>query len=109
MEKTYTSNYFRISGYCPEKDFSFIMDCYGKFEKKWQFSAELVKRGLKIIEVSSDEQFIDVNIDKLAEEEPDKFILRAFAQGKPEYLQQNINGVAYKAVKVGEKIYIPNN
>lgn len=103
------TNYFRITAYEPNKDFSIIMDTYGMFEKIWQFSADLIKRGLKILEVSSDEQFIDVNIDKLTEEEPDKFVLRAFAQGKPEYLQQNINGVAYKAVKVGEKIYIPNN
>lgn len=103
------TNYFRITGYCPEKDFSFIMDSYGKFEKKWQFSAELVKRGLKIIEVSSDEQFIDVNIDKLTVEKPEKFILRAHADGKPEYLEKTIDGTTYKAVKVGEKIYIPNN
>jgi hypothetical protein len=103
------TNYFRITAYEPNYDFSIIMDTYGMFDKLWQFSADLIKRGLKILEVSSDEQFIDVNIDKLTEEEPDKFILRAFAQGKPEYLQQNINGVAYKAVKVGEKIYIPNN
>ena len=59
--------------------------------------------------LSSDEQFIDINIDKLTEEEPDKFILRAHADGKPEYLQQNVGGVTYKAVKVGDKIYIPNN
>lgn len=103
------TNYFRITAYEPNYDFSIIMDTYGMFDKLWQFSADLIKRGLKILEVSSDEQFIDVNIDKLTEEEPDKFILRAFVQGKPEYLQQNINGVAYKAVKVGEKIYIPNN
>lgn len=103
------TKYFRITAYEQNKDFSIIMDTYGMFDKLWQFSADLIKRGLKILEVSSDEQFIDVNIDKLTEEEPDKFILRAFAQGKPEYLQQNINGVAYKAVKVGEKIYIPNN
>ena len=103
------TKYFRITAYEPNKDFSIIMDTYGMFDKLWQFSADLIKRGLKILEVSSDEQFIDVNIDKLTEEEPDKFILRAHAKGKPEYLQQNINGVAYKAVKVGEKIYIPNN
>lgn len=103
------TKYFRITAYEQNKDFSIIMDTYGMFDKLWKFSADLIKRGLKILEVSSDEQFIDVNIDKLTEEEPDKFILRAFAQGKPEYLQQNINGVAYKAVKVGEKIYIPNN
>ena len=50
-----------------------------------------------------------LNIDKLTEEEPDKFILRAHADGKPEYLQQNVGGITYKAVKVGDKIYIPNN
>ena len=101
-------NYFRITGYCPEKDFSFIMDCYGKFEKKWQFSAELVKCRLKIIEVSDDEQFIEGNIPILSNQ-TDKFVLRAYANGKPEYLQQNVGGVTYKAVKVGDKIYIPNN
>lgn len=103
------TNYFRITAYEPNKDFSIIMDTYGMFDRLWQFSADLIKRGLKILEVSSDEQFIDVKIDKLTEEKPDKFILRASAQGKPEYLRQNINGVAFKAVKVGEKIYIPNN
>lgn len=101
------SNYYRITGYCPEKDFSFIMDCYGKFEKKWQFSAELVKRGLKIIEVSDDTQFIDINIEKLTIE-TDKYVLRAYIDGKPEYLEKTIDGTIYKAVKVGEKIYIPN-
>lgn len=103
------ANYYRITAYHKEKDISIIMDSYGYFEKKWQFSADLIKRGLKILEVSSDEQFIDINIDKLTEEEPDKFILRAHADGKPEYLQQNVGGVTYKAVKVGDKIYIPNN
>ena len=103
------TKYFRITAYEPNKDFSIIMDTYGMFEKIWQFSADLIKRGLKILEVSSDEQFIDINIDKLTEEKPDKFILRAHADGKPEYLQQNVGGVTYKAVKVGDKIYIPNN
>lgn len=103
------ANYYRITAYHKGKDISIIMDSYGLFEKKWQFSADLIKRGLKILEVSSDEQFIDINIDKLTQEEPDKFILRAHADGKPEYLQQNVGGVTYKAVKVGDKIYIPNN
>lgn len=81
-----------------------------KFDASNNPSSDLIKRGLKILEVSSDEQFIDINIDKLTEEEPDKFILHAHADGKPEYLQQNVGGgVTYKAVKVGDKIYIPNN
>ena len=76
------SNYFRITGYCPEKDFSFIMDSYGKFEKKWQFSAELVKRGFKIIEVSDDEQFLEGNIPLLSNT-TDKFVLRAYPKLTP--------------------------
>ncbi len=103
------SNYFRIAAYEPNHDFTIIMDTYGMFEKIWQFSADLIKRGLKILEISSDEQFLDVNIDKLTEKRPDKFILRTPADGKPEYLEQTIEGDTYKAVKIGDKIYIPNN
>ena len=106
---TMGNNYYRITAYHPEKDISIIMDSFGLFEKKWQFSADLIKKGFKIIEVSDDSQFIDVNIEKLTVEEPDKFILRAYADGNPEHLEKTIDGTTYKAVKVGEKIYIPNN
>ena len=40
------NNYYRITAYHPEKDISIIMDSFGLFEKKWQFSADLIKRGL---------------------------------------------------------------
>ena len=46
------NNYFRITAYHPEKDISIIMDSFGLFEKKWQFSADLIKKGFKILEVS---------------------------------------------------------
>ena len=103
------SNYYRITAYHPDKDFSIIMDSYGLFEKKWQFSADLIKRGFKILEISDDTQFFDGNIERLTKEYPDKFVLRANADGKPEYLDKTIDGITYKAVKVGDKIYIPNN
>jgi len=101
------SNYYRITGYCPENDFSFIIDCNGMFERMWQFSSMLIQKGLKVIEVSNDEKFIDVNIEK-AEPDKDHLILRATADGKPEYITQTVNGVNYKAIKVADKIYIPN-
>lgn len=101
-------NYYRITAYHPDKDFSIIMDSYGLFEKKWQFSADLIKRGFKILEVSDDTQFLDGNIERLTEPETDKFVLRANALGKPEYLEQTIDRTTYKAVKVGGKTYIPN-
>ena len=103
------NNYYRITAYHPEKDISIIMDSFGLFEKKWQFSADLIKRGFKIIEVSDDTQFLDCNIERLTKPEPEKFILRAYANGEPEYFEKNIGGTTYKAVKVGDKFYIPNN
>ena len=103
------NNHYRITAYHPNKDFSIIMDSFGLFEKKWQFSADLIRRGFKILEISDDTQFLDGNIDRLTKLEPTKFILRANANGKPVYLQQNVGGVIYKAVKVDDKIYIPNN
>lgn len=101
------ANYYRITAYHIEKDISIIMDSFGLFERKWQFSADLIKKGFDILEVSDDSQFLDGNIERLTEEYPDKFVLRAYVEGKPEYLTQTIGGTSYKAVKVGDKIYIP--
>ncbi len=101
------NNYFRITGYCPEHDFSFIIDSNGVFEKLWQFSAYLISKGLKVLEVSTAEKFIDVNIEK-AEQNPNNLILLATADGKPQTIEQIINGIKYKAIKVSNKIYIPN-
>ena len=77
------NKYYRITGYCPENDFSFIVDSNGMFEKLWQFSAFLVEKGLDIIEVARLENVIDINIDQV-EEDKEHIILRANADGKPE-------------------------
>ncbi len=102
------TNYFRITGYCPENDFCFIIDSNGMFEKKWQFSSFLIQKGLKVLEISDAETFIDININK-TEEDKERIFLRANADGKPQYIEHEINGVNYKAVKVADKMYIPNN
>ena len=39
----------------------------------------------------------------------DKFILRANEHGQPKYIEQEVNGITYKAVMVEGKIYIPDN
>ena len=70
------NNYYRITGYCESEDFCFIMDCYGMFEKLWQFSSYLLQKGLKVLEVGNDSKFT--------------------------------TGITYKAVKVADKIYIPD-
>jgi hypothetical protein len=77
------TNYFRITAYHSVQDLSIIMDSYGLFEKLWQFSADLVWKGFKILEVCNDERFLECNFEKV-EEENDKFILRSSAKGKPE-------------------------
>ena len=100
-------NYYRITGYCPENDFCFIVDSNGMFEKLWQFSSLLIQKGIKVLEVSSLEKIIDINI-KPSPEDKEHIILRANADGKPEYINQTIDGITYKAIKVGDKIYIPN-
>ena len=51
--------YYRITGYYPEKNVSFIADSNGKFEKLWQFSAYLKSKGCDIITVSRQENMID--------------------------------------------------
>ncbi len=99
--------YYRITAYYPQDDFSFIIDSNGKFEKLWQFSSYLVNKGIQIVEVSKEEQIIDINIEK-PDIDKDIIILRATADGKPEYVEQTLNGTTYKAVKVADKIYIPN-
>ena len=77
------------------------------FEKLWQFSAFLVEKGLDIIEVARLENVIDINIDQV-EEDKEHIILRANADGKPEYVNHTINGITYRAIKVADKLYIIN-
>jgi hypothetical protein len=94
------NNYFRITAYHPEKDISIIMDSFGLFEKKWQFSADLIKKGFKILEVSDDSQFTEGNIPLLVEPS-DKYILRAYKTGKPT--------IENGKVEINGKFYAPDN
>ena len=101
------NNYFRITAYYPQDDFSFIVDSNGMFEKLWQFSSYFIQKGIKVIEVSRLEDIIDLNIEP-AQEDNENLILRATADGKPEYIEENINGTIYKAIKVADRLYVPN-
>jgi hypothetical protein len=75
------NNYYRITGYDPETDIGFIADSNGKFEKLWEFSAYLVSKGMKILEVGDRDKFKDGNLPKA---QPDvKIILRTCDFGKP--------------------------
>ena len=74
--------YFRITAYHPQKDICAIFDSHGRYEKLWQFSADLVAQGFKIFEVGSDEKFAAGTLETLP---PDRehILLRACNTGKP--------------------------
>lgn len=75
------ANYFRITAYSPAEDICMIVDSNGRHEKLWQFSAELVAKGFKILAVGNDTKFTEGNIPKT--EESNKLLLRACIKGKP--------------------------
>ena len=102
------TNYFRITAYHPDEDLSVIMDSYGFFEKIWQFSAELIDKGFKIFEVGNDEKFIEGQIPK-TDFEPNKIVLREYQKGKPTSATLYHAGINYVAIKVGDRLYIPDN
>ena len=74
-------NYFRITAYNPNEDVGMIVDSNGRHEKLWQFSAELVAKGFKILAVGNETKFTEGNIPKTGES--DKLLLRACMKGMP--------------------------
>ena len=56
--------YYRITAYYEIDNFTIIIDSNGLFDKLWQFSSSLIQKGFQIIEVSKEENFIDINIEK---------------------------------------------
>ena len=82
------SNYFRITAYHPAKNICAVFDSDGRFEKLWQFSAYLVQKGFKIVEVGADDKFLDGNIPKASVGA--QLLVRACAKGSP---QRNENAV----------------
>jgi len=101
------SNYFRITAYLEARDISIIIDSNGMFDKVWQFSSYLVQKNIKIVEVGSNDKIQDVNIEP-AEYDKNHIFLRACAKGQPQYIDHTIDGEIFKAIQVGEKVYIPN-
>ncbi len=89
-------NYFRITAYNPKEDISAILDSYGCYEKVWQFSSFLVKKGFNIIFVGNTSKFSFGNIPEIPYN-TNNIILRACAKGKPI--------ITDKQVQVGNKTY----
>lgn len=90
------SNYFRITAYHPAENLSAIFDSNGYFEKLWQFSAYLIQKGFKIIEVGNEEKFDEGDMPK-AERDAVHIILRACCCGVPR-IKNNL-------ISIGDKKY----
>ncbi len=101
------TNYFRITGYVKEKDLCFIMDCNGMFEKLWEFSSLMIQHKIQVLEVANDTKFLDGNINRV-EYDANHIALRATAKGLPEHTTYTQDGITYKAIKVADKIYVPD-
>jgi hypothetical protein len=91
------ANYFRITAYNRDEDYSIIIDSYGAFNELWQFSSCLVDKGFSIIAVGNENFFEEGNMPKV-KEQTNKMILRAEAKERPVR-----NG---KQITVGDKTYI---
>ena len=101
------ANYFRITGYSKKGNVSIILDCYGMFEKKWQFSSFVIERTFDIIAISDGDSMIDVNTDRMEAPVANRLHIVAYAEGKPKRVRETIDGIEYDAIKVADKIYIP--
>lgn len=90
------NNYFRITGYYPAKNVCFIADSNGRFKEIWEFSAYLIGKGVKVLEVGNDMKFKYGNIE-VAEPDSENIIIRACAKGQPTYIGNtvDINGKNY--------------
>lgn len=100
-------DYFRVTGYCKEQNISFIVDSYGYYEHLWQLSSELVQKGVEIVAVSDSNKFLNGNIT-WTDCDDDFLIARATCDGRPQETTFPVEGVTYKALKVGDKIYVPD-
>lgn len=93
------NTYFRITAYNPTLDISFILDAINMYDEIWKFSAALVKKKCKILEVSNSLQFLDGNIPKATPNES-CYILRACTKG---FVTKN-NGT----ININGRFYTPN-
>lgn len=101
------NNYFRVTGYCKEQNIGFIIDSYGYYDKLWQLSSELIQKNVEIIAVSDSNKFLNGNIT-WTDCDNGFLIARAACDGRPQETTFTVEGIKYKALKVGDKIYIPD-
>jgi hypothetical protein len=98
---------YRITAYNKEINISVIMDSTEKLKNLEDFERYMVQKGFKIIESGTDDTFLGGNI-KPPINYPEYVILRACQYGEPQERSLNIDGITYRAIKVNQKIYVPD-
>ena len=101
------ANYFRITAYHIEQDISAILDSNGRFEKLWQFSSYLVGKGVKVLEVSNGDKFLDGNM-KRAKEHSEYLYIQSAQRGQPTKTTVTVDGKTYRAVEICGRRYMPD-
>ena len=101
------ANYFRITAYHPGEDYCFIVDSHGRFERLGAFSSYLVHKGVKILEVSNGDTFLDGNM-KRAKEHPEFLYIQSVQRGAPTKTTVTVDGKSYPAIEVCGRRYVPN-
>ena len=101
------NTYFRITAYLPKDDISVILDANGKYQEIWEFSAFLVSKGFKIIDViegCEPARFAEATFP-LIEKPSSKIHLRATGKGRPEIEEFVHDGKNVRMITVYDKIY----
>lgn len=98
--------YFRITAYHPGLDISFIIDSVNQYDEIWKFSAALVAKKCKILEVSHFNQMSAGNILQVFPNK-DNYILRACMKSRVQKENGviNING-RYYTPKAGTSTFV---
>ena len=104
-------NYFRITAYNRDEDYSIIIDSYGAFNELWQFSSCLVDKGFSIIAVGNENFFEEGNIPKVKEEMIAWFFLKFLKHNPLETETANASIDKPNAIKnkVKVSIFITSN
>lgn len=98
------NTYFRITAYYPKENISATLDANGKYEELWEFSAFLVSKGFKILEVCESEQIAEATFP-LINIKSSKILLRSVEKGIAEIQHFEHQGRKCKSITVGDKTY----
>ena len=90
---------FRFIGYNKQKDYSFILDSNGMYQKPYEFTKDLLSKGIEMIDIQIVCENIYTNIPK-ASISNTKYCLRDICKGKITREDINIDGNIYRGCKI---------